>query len=81
MTVIEGLRVFLNIVGDCSRCVRVFKLLVYLGAGARTAILLRALRARDLSLLKGPFCLGVAAVYKVSVEFPFRSSRDFLREE
>ena len=56
---------------------RVFKLLVYLGARAHTAVLLRALRARDLLLLKGPSCLRAAAVYRVSVEFPFRSSRYF----
>ena len=52
MTVVEGVNVFLNIVSDC-RCARVFELLVYLGAGARTAVLLGTLRVRDLSLLKG----------------------------
>ena len=77
MTVIKGINISLNIVSDCNRCARVFKLLVYLGAGAHTAVLLGALRARDLSLLKGPSCLGAAAVHRVSVEFPFRSSRCF----
>ena len=71
MTVIEGVNISLNVISDCNRCARVFKLLVYLGAGARTAVLLRALRARDLSLLKGPSCLRAAAVYRVSIEFPF----------
>ena len=70
MTVIEGLRVFLNIIGDCG-CVRVFELLVYLGIGACTVVLLRALRARNLSLLRVPSCLIAAAVYRVSIEFPF----------
>ena len=79
MTVVEGVNVSLNVVGDCSRCMRVFELLVHLGAGACTAVLLGALYARDLSLSKGPSCLGAAAVYRVSVEFPFRSSRCFKR--
>ena len=77
MTVIEGINVSLNVVGDYSRCVRVFKLLVYLGAGACTAVLLGVLCAHNLLLLKGPSCLGAAAVYRVSVEFPFKSSRCF----
>ena len=76
MTVIEGINVFLNIISD-YRCVRVFKLLVYLGTGAYTAVLLKALRAYDLSLLKGLSCLKAAAVHRVSVEFPFRSSQCF----
>ena len=71
---------FFNIIGD-YRCARVFKLLVHLGAGACMAVLLGALRARNLLLLEGPSCLKAAAVYRVSVEFPFRLSRDFLREE
>ena len=71
MTIIEGINVSLNIVGDYSRCVRVFKLLVYLGARARTVVLLGALRARNLSLSRLPSCLVAAAVHRVSVEFPF----------
>ena len=77
MTIIEGVDIFFNIVDNYSRCVRVFKLLVHLGAGAHTAVLLGALRARDLSLSKGLSCLGAAAIHRVSVEFPFRSSRNF----
>ena len=71
MTVIEGVNVSLNIISDCSRCTRVFKLLVYLGAGAYVVVLFGALRAHNLLLLKLPSCLIAAAVYKVSVEFPF----------
>ena len=71
MTVIEGINIFLNIVGNCSRCVRVFKLLVYLGTRAYTVVLLKALRAHNLLLLRLPSCLIAAAVYRVSVEFPF----------
>ena len=71
MTIIEGVNIFLNIVGDYSRYTRVFKLLVHLGTRARTAVLLEALCARDLLLLKGPSCLKAAAVHRVSVEFPF----------
>ena len=71
MTVIEGINVSLNIIGDYSRYIRVFKLLVYLGAGAYIVILLRALHACNLSLLRLPSCLIAAAVYRVSVKFPF----------
>ena len=71
MTVIEGVNISLNVIGDCSRCVKVFKLLVYLGTGARIVILLGTLRARNLLLLRLPSCLIAAAVYRVSIEFPF----------
>ena len=54
---------------------------MYLGTGAYIAVLLRALRVRDLLLLEGPSCLKAAAVHRVSIEFPFGLSRDFLREE
>ena len=77
MTVIEGVNVSLNIIGNCSRYVRVFKLLVYLGTGAYIAVLLRALCARNLLLLKVPSCLIAAAVHKISIEFPFWLSRNF----
>ena len=73
-SVIEGVCVFLS--GD-YRCMRVFELLVYLGVGACLAVLPRGLYCRNLLLLKGPSCLNTTAFYKVSVEFPFRSSRDF----
>ena len=77
MTVIEGINISLNIISDCSRCVRVFELLVHLGAGACIVVLLRALRACNLLLLRLPSCLIAVAVYRVSVEFPFWLSRDF----
>ena len=77
MTVIEGVNVFLNVVSNYNKYARVFKLLVYLSAGARTVVLLRALRASNLSLLRLPFYLIAAAVYRVSIEFPFWSSRNF----
>ena len=70
MTVIEGVYVFLNVIGN-RRCARVFELLIYLGTGARTVILFKALRARNLSLSRLPFYLIAAAVHRVSVEFPF----------
>jgi len=73
-TVVEGVYVFLS--GNC-RCARVFELLEYLGIKARSAVLPRGLYYRNLSLLEGPFCLYITAFYKVSVEFPFRLSRDF----
>ena len=71
MTVIEGVDVSLNIISNYNRCIRVFKLLIHLGAGAYIVILLRALRACNLLLLKLPSCLIAAAVYRVSVKFPF----------
>ena len=76
MTVIESVNIFLNIISD-YRCVKVFELLMHLGTGACIAVLLGALRARDLLLLKGPSCLRAAAVHRVSIKFLFRSSRYF----
>ena len=73
-SVIEGVCVFLS--GNC-RYTRVFELLVYLGIRARSAILPRGLYYCNLSLLEGPSYLYATAFYKVFVEFPFRSSRDF----
>ena len=71
MTIIEGINISLNIIGDCSRYMRVFKLLVYLGAGACIVVLLGALCAYNLLLLRLPSYLIAAAVYRVSVKFPF----------
>ena len=71
MTVVEGINISLNIISDCSRCIRVFKLLVYLGTGAYTVILLRALYTCNLLLLRLPSCLVAAAVHRVSVKFLF----------
>ena len=71
MTVIEGINISLKVISDCSRCIRVFKLLVYLGAKVCIVILLGVLRACNLLLLRLPSCLIAAAVYRVSVEFPF----------
>ena len=76
MTVIEGVCVFLRVVGN-RRYMRVFELLAHLGVGARSAILPRGLYCRNLLLLEGPFCLSATAFYEVFIEFPFRSSRDF----
>ena len=81
MTIIEGVNISLNIVSNCSRCIRVFKLLVHLGTGAYIVVLLRALRARNLLLSRLPSCLVAAAVHRVSVEFPFLVVAKFLREE
>ena len=71
MTVIEGINISLNIISDCNRYIRVFKFLVYLGAGAYIVVLLGALRAYNLLLLKLPSCFIAAAVHRVSIEFPF----------
>jgi hypothetical protein len=76
VTVVEGIYIFLNIVGDCGYT-RVFKLLAHLGIRACTVVLLKALCARNLLLLRLPSCFVAAAVHRVSVEFPFRLSRDF----
>ena len=71
ITVIEGINISLNIVSDCSRCIRVFELLVYLNTRAYIIILFRALRACNLLLLRLPSCLIAVAVYRISIEFPF----------
>ena len=65
--IVEGVYIFLS--GNC-RYIRVFKLLVYLGIRARSAVLPRGLYYRNLSLLEGPSYLYATAFYKVSVEFP-----------
>jgi hypothetical protein len=72
--VVEGVCIFLS--GD-RRYARVFKLLVHLGIRAYSAVLPRGLYYRNLLLLEGPSCLYATAFHKVSVEFPFRLSRDF----
>ena len=71
MTVIEGVDISLNIISDCTRCIKVFKLLIYLGARAYIVVLLGVLYARNFLLLRLPSCLIVAAFYRVSVEFLF----------
>ena len=71
MTVIEGVNVSLNVIGDYSRYIRVFKLLIYLGAKAHIVVLFGALCTHNLLLLRLPSCLIAAAIYRVSVEFPF----------
>jgi len=76
-TVIKGVCVFLS--GD-YRYIRVFELLEHLGIRACSAVLPRGLYCCNLSLLEGPFYLYATAFYKVSVEFPFRLSRDFKGE-
>ena len=79
MTVIEGVNIFLDVTGS-YRYIRVFKLTVYLGTRARLAVLFRRLYICNLLLLEGPSCLIATAFHKVSIGFPFRSSRN-LREE
>ena len=69
--VIEGVFIFFNVVSN-YRYIKVFKLLVYLGARAYTVVLPRGLRAYNLLLLKGSFYLRATAFYRVSVEFLFR---------
>ena len=79
ITIVEGVNVFLNIAGGC-RCIRVFKLIVHLGTKACLVVLFRHLYVYNLLLLEGPSCLIVIAFHKVSIGFPFRSSRN-LREK
>jgi len=72
ITIIEGVCVFLSVASDC-RCARVFELLVHLVFRACSTILPRGLYYRNLLLSEGPSCLSATAIYKVFVEFPFRS--------
>ena len=74
MTVIEGVCVFLS---SNYRYARVFKLLVYLGIRAYSAVLPRGLYYRNLLLLEGPFYLSATAFHKVFIEFLFRLLQDF----
>jgi len=67
-SIIEGVYIFLS--GD-YRCIRVFKLLVYLGIRAYLAVLPRGLYYCNLLLLEGSSCLKATAFYRVSIEFPF----------
>ena len=76
MTIVEGVDVFLNVVSN-YRCARVFKLLVYLGARARTAVLFRFLRGRNFSLLEGPSYFNTTSIYRVAIGFSFILSRGF----
>ena len=66
IAVVEGVYIFLS--GN-YRYIRVFKLLVYLGIRARSAVLPRGLYYCNLLLLEGPSCLCATAFYKVSMEF------------
>jgi len=79
ITVIEGVCIFLSIASN-RRYARVFKLLVHLGIRAYLAVLPRGLYYHNFLLSEGPSCLSATAVYKVFIEFPFRSSRDFKGE-
>ena len=79
MTIVEGIDVFLDIAGG-HRYTRVFEFMVYLGARAHLVVLFGHLYVYNLLLLEGPSCLIATAFYKVSVGFPFRSSRN-LREK
>ena len=71
ITVVKGVNVSLNIISNCSRCMRVFELLIYLSTGVYIVVLFKALHAHNLLLLRLPSCFIAAAIYKVSVEFPF----------
>ena len=53
---------------------------MHLGIKAYLAVLPRGLYYCNLLLLKGPFYLKATAFYKLSIEFLFRSSRDFKEE-
>ena len=64
MTIIEGVYVFFS--SNC-RCVRVFKLLVYLGIRAYLAVLPKNLYCYNLLLLEGPSCLYTTVFYRISI--------------
>ena len=71
ITIIKGINVSLNIISDYNKYARVFELLVHLGTRAYIVVLLRALCACNLLLLRLPSYLIAAAVHRVSIEFPF----------
>jgi len=74
-TIIKGVCIFFS--GN-YRYIKVFKPLAYLSIRAYLAILPKGLYYCNLLLLKGPSYLNITAFYKVSMEFLFRLSRDFL---
>ena len=76
-SIIEGVYIFLS--GN-YRCIRVFKLLAHLGIRAYLAVLPRGLYYCNFLLLEGPSYLNATAFYKIFIEFPFRSLRDFKGE-
>ena len=76
ITIIEGICVFLSVASN-RRYARVFKLLVYLGIRACSAVLPRGLYYCNLLLLEGPSYLNATAFYKVFMGFLFGLSRDF----
>jgi len=53
--------------------VRIFELLLHLGAGACMAVLLKCLYDFNFLPSKRPSCLGATAVHKVSIGFLYRS--------
>ena len=76
MTIIEAINIFLNIISN-YKYTRVFKLLVYLGTGAYIVVLFKVLHTCNLLLLRLSSYLITVAIYRVSVEFLFRLSRNF----
>ena len=78
VTVVEGACDF-DVTGSC-RCARIFELLLHLGAGACTAILLKNLYSCNFLLLEGPSCFGATAVHEVFIGFLYRLLQN-LREE
>ena len=76
MTVVEAINIFLNIVGN-YRYIRVFKLLIYLGAGACMVVLPRVLYTCKLLLLGVPSCLIAIAFHRASIGFLFGLSQNF----
>ena len=68
---IKDIYIFFNIVNN-YKCIRVFKLLVYLGTSAYTATLPKVLYTYNLLLIRITSYFVAAAFYRVSVEFPFK---------
>jgi len=68
MSVIKGVYIFFS--GD-RKCIKVFKLLVYLSIKAYLAVLFRDLYYYNLLLLEGLFNFKATAFHRVSVEFLF----------
>jgi len=70
-TIIKSVFIFFNVVNN-YKYTKVFKLLMYLGARAYMAVLLRGLYTCNLLLLKGPFCFRATAFHKMSIGFLFK---------
>jgi len=69
--IIKDIYIFFSVVNNC-KCIRVFKLFIYLNIKAYIAILPKGLYIYNLLLLKVLFYFITTAFYKIFIKFLFR---------